>query len=201
MRKISGCLFKKLCIVVFLPLCDQESRSHAQCQKLCHGDRNPDTVDVKNHWKQQYRRNLEQERTQEGDRCGDATIVERGKERGAKDVKSSDQVHECVDPESVFCHSKKICIISNKETGKRVCQKLRQYQKEDSPGTDQGQAFPEQILKFRMIACAVMVADDRCAADGVTEKDGKEYEIHVHDRTISCHTVLSGKFHKLYVVQ
>ena len=52
-----------------------------------------------------------------------------------------------------------------------------------------------------MIACAVMVADDRCAADGITEKDGKEYEIHVHDRTISCHTVLSGKFHKLYVVQ
>lgn len=143
MRKISSCLFKKLCIVVFLPLCDQESRSHAQCQKLCHGDRNPDTVDVKNHWKQQYRRNLEQERTQEGDRCGDATIVERGKERGAKDVKSSDQVHECVDPESVFCHSKKICIISDEETGKRVRQKLRQYQKEDTPGTDQGQAFPE----------------------------------------------------------
>lgn len=143
MRKISGCLFKKLCIVVFLPLCDQESRSHAQCQKLCYGDCNPDTIDVKNHWKQQYRRNLEQERTQEGNRCGNTTVIECGKERGAKDVKSCDQIHERVDPESVFCHSKKICIISDEETGKRVRQKLRQYQKEDTPGTDQGQAFPE----------------------------------------------------------
>ncbi len=82
-----------------------------------------------------------------------------------------------------------------------MCQKLGKQYEKDAPGTDQSQAFFEQIFQLHMISGSVMVADDRRTADGVAEEDRQKDEVDIHDRAVRCDTVLSGKFHKLDIVQ
>lgn len=64
-----------LCIVVLFLLGEKEGHRHAQRQKLCNGDGTPDSVDTEQYREQRYCGNLKQQGTQEGDRCGDASVV------------------------------------------------------------------------------------------------------------------------------
>ena len=52
-----------------------------------------------------------------------------------------------------------------------------------------------------MAACAVVVADDGGAADGIAHEDGHKQERRIHDDAISRDTVFTGKAEELVIVK
>lgn len=52
-----------------------------------------------------------------------------------------------------------------------------------------------------MVACAVVVADDGGAADGIAHEDGHEEEGRVHDDAIGRHAVFAREAEELVVVE
>ena len=52
-----------------------------------------------------------------------------------------------------------------------------------------------------MIARTVMEADDRSRSQGISQIQGHENNVHVHDDAVSRHTILACCFHQLEVIQ
>ena len=59
----------------------------------------------------------------------------------------------------------------------------------------------EHILKLGMVLRAVMIADNRGAADSITDKNRDENELNVHQHAVSGHAVFARKFHQLKVIE
>ena len=72
---------------------------------------------------------------------------------------------------------------------------------EDGHHADEAKALGVEVVQLGMVACAVVVADDGGAADGIAHEDGHEEEGRIHDDAIGRHAVFAREAEELVVVE
>ena len=71
----------------------------------------------------------------------------------------------------------------------------------DGDDADEAKALGVKVVQLGVVACAVVVADDGGAADGIAHEDGHKQERRIHDDAISRDTVFTGKAEQLVIVK
>ena len=77
--------------MILLSFTDEEGYSDKQSQQLCSGNGQPDSVDAEKDRKYKYNSKLEYQCPQEGDNCGDQSVVQRRKEGRTENIEAVDQ--------------------------------------------------------------------------------------------------------------
>ena len=71
----------------------------------------------------------------------------------------------------------------------------------DGDDADEAETLRVEVVQLGVVACAVVVADDGGAADGIAHEDGHKQERRIHDDAISRDTVFTGKAEELVIVK
>ena len=187
--------------MILFSLGDQKSDRHKQCQELRQHNGQPYAGNADQLRQDQHDDDLECEGAQEGNRCGYSSVVQCCEEGGTPHIHATDKEGNGVDTESPGSHFQQFLIIACKNFHQWPRKNLGSCQEDYATGRDNDQTFPAQIFQFRMIASPVVEADDRRRSQGITEIQGHEDNIHIHNDTICRHAVFSGRFHQLKVIE
>ena len=90
--------------MILLSFPDQEGHSDKQGQQLCGGNRQPDAVNAEKDRKYKYNPELEYQCPQEGDNCGDQSVVQCRKEGRTEDIEAVDQEGDAEQAEAGIGH-------------------------------------------------------------------------------------------------
>ena len=77
--------------MILLSFPDEEGYSDKQSQQLCSGNGQPDSVDAEKDRKYKYNSKLEYQCPQEGDNCGDQSVIQCRKEGRTENIEDVDQ--------------------------------------------------------------------------------------------------------------
>ena len=187
--------------MVFVTLPNEKGHGHAEGEKLCNGDGTPDPADFQKEGQKQYTTDLEDQRPQERDGCGEQTIVERREESRPVNIETVDQIGDAVDPETKTGQFKKCCVVADKKPGERGSNELCHRKEKNAPGADQRKAFAEKILEFSVVAGSIVEADDRSTSNRISQKNSDKNKVYIHDGSVGGDSVFSGIFHQLKIVK
>ena len=103
--------------MIVLPLRNQEDNGNNQSETFGSGYGQPDSVQIKEDRQEIDHSDLEQERSQEGNGCREAAVVQCGEERGTIYIEAGHQERKCIEPEGVAGKGVKFRIVANKQLG------------------------------------------------------------------------------------
>ena len=186
-------------IPVALP--DEKGHGHTEGEKFCNGDGTPDSVNSQKEGQKQYTTDLEDQRPQKRDGCGEQTIVERREESRPENIETVDQIGDAVDPETKAGQFKKCRVVADKKPGERGSNELCHRKEKNAPGADQRKAFAEKILQFGVVACSVVEADNRSTSDRISQENSDKNKVYIHDGSVGGDSVFSGIFHQLKIIE
>ena len=174
---------------------------HANCQELCHDNRQPNAVQIQDQGQKKHRSHLEQKEAQEGQGRRNQSVVEGGEERRCEDVDAQCQEADGIEPQTSDRHFQKSLVVACKD----LCQRLRQKDRGCRHGNraegKKHKALAEQALQFSVIARAKMEAHNGRHANGISDKDRQEHKSHVQDHAVRRNAVLARILHEAEVVK
>ena len=106
--------------MILLSFPDEEGYSDKQSQQLCSGNGQPDSVDAEKERKYKYNSKLEYQCPQEGDNCGDQSVVQCRKEGRTENIKAAQKEGNRIKAKSSHSHGIKLCIIADKKPRKHA---------------------------------------------------------------------------------
>ena len=90
--------------MILLSFPDEEGYSDKQSQQLCSGNGQPDSVDAEKDRKYKYNSKLEYQCPQEGDNCGDQSVIQCRKEGRTENIEAVDQEGNAEQTEAGIVH-------------------------------------------------------------------------------------------------
>ena len=190
----------KLYIFILLPIRYKEYERYYKCEHLGGSHRPPYSVKPPENRHYDNSRHLEDKGSEEGYCSRYTSVVEcrkerRGKYREATEYECQREYSECV-----LCHRKKLCIVSDEHLCECSGKCKRKNGHYASGNSHDDVALFEHVFELIGVACAVMVADNRCSAHRVANKHRNKYELNVHEHTVCGNTICSCIFKKLEIV-
>ena len=92
-------------------------------------------------------------------------------------------------------------VVAHKDAGHIGDDQHGEGSHEDGHHADEAETLGVKVVQLGVVACAVVVADDGGAADGIAYEDGHKQERRIHDDAISRDAVFAGKAEELVIVK
>ena len=102
--------------------------------------------------------------------------------------------------ERVGGHLHQPFVIAHEDPGKGFRAQPGQHEHGHACDDIETDAFAQHVFQLVLVARAVMIAHHRRGADGITDEDRHENELHVHKHAVYRHSVFPGKPQQLIIV-
>ncbi len=92
-------------------------------------------------------------------------------------------------------------IVSDENICERIGEYFGKQHHAHAGSVHQQKAFAEHIFQLAMVPGTIVISDNGCGTDGISDKYCYKNKLDIHQNTVSCDTVFTRKAHKLEIVE